>query len=205
MQLFLASSIDEVISDIVYKIGVVSDLKLAFITTATEGEIGGESWVDSDRQALIDAGFKQVKDYTFTGKNADQINNDLKDFDILHLNGGNTAYLLKAIHQTGAFDVIKDLVLNQGKIYTGSSAGSMVAGSSIKELKEIDGKKYSSQDLECFKFVPFAIGPHWGSKHFKAEYQKLWTKYYTKETPFVMLPNNSYLWVRDSKITLISI
>lgn len=203
MQLFLTSSIGEVIGDIVPKIGNVSNLKLAFITTAAEGEEGDKSWVDSDRQALIDAGFKQVTDYTFTGKNTKQIKNDLKGFDILHLNGGNTAYLLKVIHQTGAFDVIKDLVLNQGKIYTGSSAGSMVAGSSIKELEEIDGKKYSSQDLECFKFVPFAIAPHWGGKHFRDEYRQLWSKYYTKETPFVMLPDNSYLWVRGGSIQLI--
>ena len=170
MQLFLTSSIDTVAKSVAKKIGNPRQLKVAFVTTASEVEEGDKSWVDEIKQALIAANFNQIIDYTFTNKNAAKISKDLQLFDIILLNGGNVPYLLKVMHQTGAFQVVKDLILKKNKIYIGSSAGAMVAGSSIKELEKLDGEKYSSDQLECLNFTPFAIAPHWGSDDFKKEY-----------------------------------
>jgi len=47
--------------------------------------------------------------------------------DVIWLGGGNTYYLRWILKETGADDIIINLV-QQGKVYAGWSAGAMVAG-----------------------------------------------------------------------------
>lgn len=91
-KIFLAASINFVAKDIAKHIGKPpGELKTAFIPTAAEVEKGDLEWLENGRKGLVDAGF-DLFDYSITGKNLKEIEKDLGDADVIHVNGGNTFY-----------------------------------------------------------------------------------------------------------------
>ena len=172
--IFLTSSIDEVAKK-VYKITSAilqtPKPKLLFITTASEVE-KDKSYVEIDRKALMDAGF-QVYDFTLTNKSPQEIEKIIKEHAIIHLNGGNSFYLMQQIRLSG-FDKLIKHYLKKGKIYSGSSAGSIVAGPTLKLEKYYDDPKKAPK-LENFKglgLVDFVVYPHWGNSYFKKDFMR---------------------------------
>jgi len=135
MTVYLTSSVQKVAHALSKKIDK-KGAKLVFISTAAEVEEGDLKWKEDDKQSLIDAGF-QVTEYTITGQSKEEIKNFLKEFEIIYFSGGNTFYLLEKIQQSDCRDVIIDYIKN-GKIYIGSSAGSVIAGPNIYPLRDLD-------------------------------------------------------------------
>ena len=100
-KLYLASSIDVTAGAIAEDIGGdPKKLKLAFISTAAESEKDNKEWLKNDRNGLVKAGF-DLSDYTITNKTPQKIDNDLRNADIIHVNGGNTFYLLLQARKSG--------------------------------------------------------------------------------------------------------
>ena len=84
--IFLTSSVNFVANDIPkYLVKPPQKLQLLFVDTAAEVEKGDKQWLKDDRNSLIKAGF-QVFDYTFSGKNKEEIKKRLDEVDILSLN-----------------------------------------------------------------------------------------------------------------------
>lgn len=106
-RLYLASSIDKTADSIAKDIGK-KNLKLAFITTASEVEEGDKDWLENDRQGLKKAGF-DLFDYTITRKSFRNIDKDLGKADVVHINGGNTFYLSLQAKKSGFDKWIKGL------------------------------------------------------------------------------------------------
>lgn len=98
-RLYLASDIGTTAKRIARDIGHPAKLTLAFISTAAEVETGDKSWLTRDRKGLTDAGFR-LFDYTITDKTFSEINKDLSHTDVIHVNGGNTFYLLLQARKT---------------------------------------------------------------------------------------------------------
>jgi dipeptidase E len=182
------------------------DAKLVFITTAAEVEEGDLKWKDDDRQSLVDAGF-QVTDYTITGQNREEIKNFLKDFDIIYFSGGNTFYLLEKIQQSNCRDVITDFVKN-GKIYIGSSAGSVIAGPNIEPLRDLDNYKKAPnlEDFSGLGLVDFVVFPHWGHELFRDRYLNHRIHHtYNEENKIILLTNNQFIQVKDDWYRIIEV
>lgn len=196
-RLFLTSSIDEVASHVAKKIDK-KGLKLIFIKTASETE-SDLSWLEKDREALVKAGFK-VTDYTLTGKTRADIEKTLKNTDVIFFSGGNTFYLLQRIQETKSADVIRKFVEN-GKIYIGSSAGSIVAGPDIYPSYRIDNVK-KAPNLKGYiglGLIDVVVLPHWGSNHFKKLYMKTRLKHiYNTDYKLILLNDYQYLEVKDN-------
>lgn len=170
-RLYLASSIDRTAKSIAKDIdGDPSGLRLAFISTAAEVEKGDLSWLNDDRDGLIRAGF-DLFEYTITGKTPIDLKKDLENVDIVHLNGGNTFYLLLQARESGFDKWIKKAV-DSGKIYIGSSAGSIIASPNIEISRTIETKIFEEElrSFRGFNLVDFIIFPHWGSNFFKDLY-----------------------------------
>lgn len=205
-RLFLTSSVHKVAKDIATKLSEASGRNLVFILTASENDTEDLSWRDTDRKALVDAGFL-VTDYTFTGKTRDQIEKDLRSFDVLHLEGGNTYYLLKVIQETGCADVLCELV-EEGVPFIGCSAGSIVVGPDIYPIRHTDPIKefLKLESYEGLKLVDFIVLPHWGSEHFKALYLGNRIKFnYNEEHKLFFLTDNQYIYVKDDWMQFIDI
>lgn len=200
MHVFLTSSVHAVAHQVAADIGSrVHGMKLAFIRTAAEAEEGPFDWLEADRAALQSAGF-DVTDYTFTDKNVQEVRDELSTFDVLYMEGGHTFYLLQQMQQCGAIEIIRDLVQNHGKIYIGTSAGSIVAGPDVApaQLGESYEKAPQLDGTIGLCLVQFVIFPHWGSRAFAEIYhnERLDTAYESKH-PIVLLRDSMYVEVKD--------
>ncbi len=207
-QLFLTSSVDEVVHDLVKHVDFSKGNKLVFILTAAEVEHGDKQWVKDDRQALIDAGF-EVTDYTITNKTESELRKDLDQYQFIYVEGGNTFYLLQQSQKSGFILVIQDLVNNQEKVYIGTSAGSIIAGPKLPEYLIVldEPMDKDSIDADAYNFVNFTILPHWGSVGFRKKYleSRMETAYKIDQVPLVLLTDSQYVHVKDDWYQIIEV
>jgi dipeptidase E len=160
-------------------------------------------WLQNDRKSLVKAGFV-VSDYTITGKSKKQLKTDLDGFDYIYLSGGNTAYLLQQSQRSGFSELIKELV-EEGKVYIGTSAGSIIAGPKLPDY--FSDEETGLENKNGYGFVNFTIVPHWGSEDFKERYlgERLKIAYKKNQVPLLLLTDNQYVHVQDSQIKIIDI
>lgn len=206
MELFLTSSVHAVAPDIAKKVDLTKGDRLVFITTPAEDpKFAGEDtkWQDNDRQALVDAGWT-VTDYTITGKDAEQIEADLVQYDFIYVSGGQPPYMLEQSQKTGFIPVVQKLV-REGKTYIGTSTGSIMCGPRLPEW--FDDETIEFADRTCYNFVNFTIAPHWGSKYFKDEYfgARMKEMYQETQVPLILLTDSQYVHVQDATLQLIDV
>jgi len=196
-QLFLTSSSEGVMDDIIKKLPKPpKELNLAFIDTAAEVEEGDHWWLRAEKEKLIEVGFN-VDEFSIKGMTKDEIENRLQNKQIIYFCGGNTFYLLDQVIKTGCDEIIKNKIEN-GVIYIGSSAGSMIVGKRIDLVSTIDDQS-KAPDLKSdgLGIVDLAVLPHWGSDIFRDEYLKGFEAMYTEGIKIVPLTNQQYIWVKD--------
>ncbi len=207
-RLFLASSIDQTAKDIARKIGKnTKKLKTAFIKTAAEAaDPKNMKWLESDRKGLTDAGF-DLFDYTITDKTVEQIEKDLGDCDIIHVNGGNTFYLLLQARKSGFDKFIKRFV-ESGGIYIGSSAGSIIASPNIVIARKKKHEDFAAKlkTFEGFGLVDFIVFPHWANNLFKDDYLNEGLKAsYVTGNKIILLTDDQYVLVEDGMYRVVDI
>lgn len=205
MELFLTSSVHAVARDIAQKVDLSKGSKLVFIDTAAEVKEGDLEWQKNDRQALVDAGFA-VSDYTITGKTKSELEADLDNFDYLYLSGGNTAYLLEQSQKSGFIEVVRELVRNKGKIYIGTSGGSIIAGPKLPDYF-LDDEERDLMSEECYGFVNFTLLPHWGREDFRKKYleERLGIVFRDDQVPLLLLTDKQYVHVRDGGMEIVEV
>ena len=201
-ELFLTSSVHAVAHDIAKRVDLENRRALVFIDTAAEVERGDKTWLKDERQALVDAGFT-VSDYSITDKSHEQLEDDLCNYDVLYLSGGNTAYLLYQSQKTGFLSLVKELVGNRDKIYIGTSAGSIIAGPRLSDYDS--DERPELENRECYGFVNVTIAPHWGSEHFRERYlgKRLKAVYNKDQVTLLLLTDYQYVHVRDDQMSVI--
>ena len=203
--IYLTSEGALVIPKIIADIGRTG-LKVVLIFTASELKEGPRVWIQNEKQALIISGC-EVSEYTFTGKNADQVEKDLNPFDVIFVCGGNTFYLLQQIQLSGSVNLIRKLVEN-GKIYIGSSAGSVVAGPDIYPTYMLD-RAEQAPNLKGYQglgLTDILVFPHWGTERFRERYLPQRMEHaFTPNHKIVLLTDSQYLKIQDQNINFVQI
>lgn len=190
--IFLTSSLQTVAKDLAKHL----DLKIKkflFITTASEIEEGDKWWLRADKSSMTDLGY-ELEDYTLTDKTKDEVAKALEKVDGIIMAGGNTFYLLWKIQQSDSVELIREFVENGG-VYIGSSAGSIVAGPDIyvtREKKEIDAIP-EIKDFKGLGITDLLVQPHWGSESFRNSYlNEIMSHSYIRGYKQILLSDDQY-------------
>lgn len=134
----------------------VNEVKLLYITTAIDGEDDSDtSWIDEEFQTILDLGIQKenIEEYKM------DYDIDLSLYDMIYMMGGNTFYLLKKIRDT-KFDIKLKEAIENGIIYVGSSAGSIILGNTIELALAYDKNEVNLTDFTGLKMLDGIIVPH---------------------------------------------
>ncbi|OGL71631.1 hypothetical protein A3B32_00030 [Candidatus Uhrbacteria bacterium RIFCSPLOWO2_01_FULL_53_9] len=150
-------------------------------------------WIDADRKALVELGYS-VTDIDLKGSAADSLEKEISSHDIIFVAGGNTTYLTQESHVSGFADLIPEL-LKQGKLYIGSSAGSILAGPTVEpfmteDLAELP-KDFVLTKPTCLHLVDYVVLPHDQVEQFSAEHNKI-IKSHSDRFTFIRLTDQEY-------------
>lgn len=86
-------------------------------------------------------------------------NIDFSNYDIIYMIGGNTFYLLKELREKNLAEKIIQAI-NNGVIYIGSSAGSIILGKTIETALPYDENWVGLENFEGLNIVDGIIIPH---------------------------------------------
>ncbi len=158
----LTSSFSTVAEELLHKGLLPPGAMVAFIPTA--GDCYKEKpWIEADREALVRFGYAVI-DVDLKDTNAEKLKEDFAPADIIFVAGGNTTYLAAQAHLSGFDGIIHDL-LRQGKIYIGSSAGSILAGPTVEPFIAEDLPNLPADfvltDPSCLHLVDDIVLPHY--------------------------------------------
>ena len=140
--------------DLLYK--DISKVKLLYITIAVDGEKDtNRTWLEEEYATILDLGIKEenITEYHY------EENIDFSSYDIIYMIGGNTFYLLKELREKNLAEKIIQAI-NNGVIYIGSSAGSIILGKTIETALPYDENWVGLENFEGLNIVDGIIIPH---------------------------------------------
>ena len=131
--------------------------------------------------------------------------NAVENTDAFFIGGGNTFRLLKALQDVDLLDAI-DRKVKSGAPYIGSSAGSNVAGPTIKTTKDmpiVQPRSFDSLGLVPFQISPHFQDPHPNSKHMgETQEERILQFLEENETPVVGIREGAWLICENGAVTL---
>jgi dipeptidase E len=125
--------------------------------------------------------------------------------DAIFIGGGNTFRLLKALQDFELLDSIRRKV-KSGTRYIGSSAGSNVAGPTIKTTKDMP--IVQPRSFDSLGLIPFQISPHYQdpdptSKHMgETQEERILQFLEENETPVVAIREGAWLLIENGSVML---
>lgn len=179
-KLFLSSYFSGVVKLLPDFAGDCSGMKVVFIPTASIHE-KVSFYVGADLKSLAKLGMV-VEQLEVSTATHNEIVNKLSGADCIFVEGGNTFFLLQEFRRTGADKLIVEHI-NNGKLYIGASAGSVVASGNIEYLKYMDDADAApglNGDFSSLCLVDFSIVPHCADFPFKKVAQKIIAEYSDK-------------------------
>jgi len=129
----------------------------------------------------------------------------IEQTDAIFIGGGNTFRLLKALQDLDLLDPIRRKVKG-GAPYIGSSAGSNVAGPTIKTTKDMP--IVQPRSFDSLGLVPFQISPHFqdpdpNSRHMgETQEERIIQFLEENETPVVGIREGAWLICENNAVTL---
>ena len=139
----------------------ISEAKVLFIPTASRYQEELE-YVKQSRLELINVGINEgnIIEYNL---DIDLKISELNKYDILYVCGGNTFYLLHKIKEIKFDEKIRKAVEN-GLMYIGVSAGSIVVGPTIETAGPFDENDIGIENFKGMNFIEDIIIPHYNEK-----------------------------------------
>ena len=129
----------------------------------------------------------------------------IEQTDAIFIGGGNTFRLLKALQDLELVEPIRRKV-KSGTPYIGSSAGSNVAGPTIKTTKDmpiVQPRSFDSLGLIPFQISPHYLDPDPNSTHMgETQEERILQFLEENETPVVGIREGAWLLIENAAVTL---
>jgi dipeptidase E len=129
----------------------------------------------------------------------------VEETDAIFIGGGNTFRLLKALEDLDLIEAIRRKV-NSGTPYIGSSAGSNVAGPTIKTTKDmpiVQPRSFDSLGLVPFQISPHYLDPDPNSTHMgETQEERILQFLEENDKPVVAIREGAWLLCNDGTVTL---
>lgn len=171
------------------------DMRVGHIITATK-VASDLSFLEKVNESIKKHGI-HYEDFDIEGKSKEEIFAFFSDKNIIHMEGGNTFYLLKVIRGTGFDQILKEL-FEKGIVYIGASAGSYVMCPSIEVStwrKENPDLWYGLTDLTALNYAPFVLKVHYEDEKESLTREKMKNLRY----PLRILRDGQGILVEDGK------
>lgn len=192
-----------------------TDAKIAFIPTAANPERGDKEWLINDLYRIRQQGY-YVDIIDLPAFTPESLKIALDKVDVIFMGGGNTFYLSYWMEHSGLAAMLPELL--KFKVYAGISAGSMVAGQSLKLSSQAlsNPEAFEDQDYNLIgpsgessgttlKLVELVFRPHLNDRFFSTvKIDELVQKAKGLQWPVYALDDNSALKIVDSDIEVIS-
>ncbi len=124
----------------------------------------------------------------------------LASFDLIWVRGGNAFVLRKALAQSGADEILSDLIRSNKIVYGGYSAGICILAPSLHGLELVDVEdlyvpKYQTDIIwDGLNLLPYSLAPHYKSNHYESDAIEDVVKYYkSHDIPFKTLHDGNVL------------
>jgi len=175
-----------------------ADMQIGYVTTAAKGARDQAFFENVERQ-ITDAGYDFEK-FDIEGKSTEEMRAFFADKNVIHIEGGNTFYLLKVIRETGFAEVLDEL-LREGKVCIGTSAGAYVMCPSIEvaDWDETGKSRFGVTDFTALGYVSFVL-----KVHYKDEKEiSIREKMQTVRFPLRILRDGQGMLVDDGSATFV--
>lgn len=159
MKILLVSNGKFLIEEGYKLLGIPKDkIRIGYITTASKGARSLD-YLKRHIQEMARAGYS-YEEFDIEGKTQEEILKFFSDKNVIHVEGGNTFYLLKAIRESGFKEALK-ILLDKGLVYVGTSAGAYVMCPDIEVATWSDRNRFGVEDLTGLNYVPYYLKAHY--------------------------------------------
>jgi peptidase E len=200
MKLFLASEAKhpESLNRLREFVGGFAGKSIAYIPTASNGERPYGSWkTESGSWDLLQSLQAKVTPVVLEEYKDASVLEVLRKKDIIWVGGGMCGYLLYWMRRCAIDTHIREL-LDDGCVYVGSSAGSMVTAKTLSVLDWYIGESEAGASvIPGLGLVDFSIYPHYADS-FLPEIKKRW-----QGEKLYLLKNGEAITVVDGNITVL--
>lgn len=184
-----------------------SELKLAYIPTASNVEIEDKGWVIAHMAKCKELGFGSIDIVDISALPREDWEPRLQIADVLLFEGGKTIHLMDWITRSGLDKLLPELL--KTKIYVGISAGSMVTTPNLSvagsETLYYHSVVTENRNVKGLGLVEFLIRPHFNSKDFP-KVNSYVLKGFAKDSSETIyaLDDNSAIKVDGDKVEVVS-
>ena len=175
--------------------------KILFIPTAANVE-EYKKYVHLTQKVFEDFSY-EVENFDVSIFSEEIAKEKLSEAKIVFISGGNTFYLLQELKRKNLIPYLKERIEN-GLLYIGESAGSVIAAPDIEYASVIDDKTVATEldDYTGLNLVDFYIVPHFEEEPF-VESSRNTVELYKDKLDLKLINNKEAILVENNNFTII--
>lgn len=165
------------------------------------------AWVDSTFSGCLEFITNELSDVNSAGidmiTSADEIiSKDLKDYACIYMGGGNTYKLLGELKSSGAFEKIKNYLINEDGIVYGGSAGAIIFGKDLDSCNTDDKNEVGLIDNSGFDLMNgYSLLCHYTNREEKrTNLSKNYLLELSRIKPIFAIPEEDTIYVNNDRI-----
>lgn len=175
--------------------------KILFIPTATNVD-EYKKYIHLTQKVFEDFGY-EVENFDVSIFSEEIAKEKLSEAKIVFISGGNTFYLLQELKRKNLTSYLKERIEN-GLLYIGESAGSVIAAPDIEYASIVDDKTLATElnDYTGLNLVDFYIVPHFEEEPF-VESSRNTVELYKDKLDLKLINNKEAILVENNNFTII--